>query len=154
MLTFEEILEAEETEVEEIELDEDAPNAMFDGGDVESVPQPKGKTLSPKPEKVKRSAVESQEPQFILQRRKIDNFNVICRRVLLTPSMCTVNGCSFDIAVKNGFSGWNEVPVEERKMMLVALAEHVKVVHTSSQAHIIKESELPTRWLGDKRQKL
>jgi hypothetical protein len=87
--------------------------------------------------------------QFILQSKPVDRFTTIRRRIPLTPSMCTVNGCSFDIATKNGYvDGWSSVPQDQRGLLLQALQEHVKFVHTNSQAHIVEESELPTRWLG------
>jgi hypothetical protein len=79
-------------------------------------------------------------------------FHIKRDKVLLTPAMCTVEGCSFDVAVKNGYpEGWDTVPERFKDGLLGALNEHRVEAHTVSQAWIIDEDEMPRAWLGEKR---
>jgi hypothetical protein len=80
-------------------------------------------------------------------------FHIKRDRVLLTPSMCTADGCSFDVAVRNGYpGGWDTVPERFKDGLLDALAEHRVEAHTVSRAWIIDEDEMPREWLGERRQ--
>ena len=139
-------VETEEEEIEEIELDDEEELAspvakLFVSDD---------RMVAGQVSRKKRGA--EKEPEYILQERKVDRYTTIRRRVLLTPSKCTVNGCSFDVAERNGYpGGWEEVPQDQRPQMLLALKKHIEYVHTASQAHIVGQSELPTRWLGGKK---
>jgi hypothetical protein len=65
--------------------------------------------------------------------------------------MCTINGCPFDVAEKNGFGSWDRVPRAERPFILEALEEHKEKAHNKSEDYIVEESQLPTRWLGSER---
>jgi len=77
----------------------------------------------------------------------IDKFTTKRSRVTLTPSVCKV--CALDIAQLNGFGGWDRVPEDKKTNMLLALQEHVKVIHPVKEDLIIDASELPKEWLGN-----
>jgi len=79
-------------------------------------------------------------------------FHIKRDKVLLTDSMCTAEGCSFDVATANGYpEGWDTVPERFRDGLLDALAEHRIQAHTVSQAWIIDEDQIPKSWLGERR---
>ena len=90
--------------------------------------------------------------QYITTSTQPDKFTIVRKRELLTPSRCTVMGCQFDIAKKNGYpEGWETVPHRERRLMVEALKQHVVVAHNRSEDYIIDESVLPKRWLSAER---
>lgn len=96
-------------------------------------------------ETVNKSYDEANEPEYIVRKIPIDKFNTKHIRIELTPSVCSI--CGFDIAEKR-HGRWGLVPVSERKVVIEALAEHKKVVHTLGDLHIVKKSQLPKQWLG------
>ena len=89
--------------------------------------------------------------RFIIRATVVDKFTIIRKRVQMTPSMCDVHGCNFDIAEKNHFGSWRGVPHWERKRLLEALEEHKQIAHNNSENYIITEDQMPTRWLGSER---
>lgn len=104
------------------------------------------------------SSFQSRKPQkesetkyrkrYIIRSTVVDKFTIPRKRVLLTPSMCDTHGCGFDVATKNGFIDWYEVPKRERSRILNALAEHKRIAHNNSENYIIDEKDMPVRWLG------
>lgn len=90
--------------------------------------------------------------QYILKSRIIDKYTTIRRRIKLTASMCKRPHCNFDVAVANGFSGWDDdISDRERTRLLEALAMHDKQVHSIAEDIILNEDEVPTNWLGGKK---
>jgi hypothetical protein len=91
---------------------------------------------------------KSTERKFITKETVIDKFNILRRRVELTPSVCDV--CAFDIAAKH-FGDWYKVPESEKDKIKKAVIEHKRVVHPLNQNLIVDESEIPKTWLGQAR---
>mgnify|MGYP001569283240 CR=1 FL=1 len=85
--------------------------------------------------------------RFIIRQTIIDKFNTVRRRVLLTPSMCTRLGCTFDAASK--FGGWENAPESQHAVMRVVLIQHDKVAHNSSEDLIVDEEDMPKEWIGN-----
>lgn len=95
--------------------------------------------------------VPNPQNRYIVRAVVVDKFTIPRKRVLLTPSMCDVHGCNFDIAEKNDYGNWQGVPRRERKALLEALEEHKEKAHNNSEDYIITEDQMPTRWLGAER---
>jgi hypothetical protein len=112
-------------------------------------PLPYGKQLSfqqPVREDVKAEDFKVSR-KFIMKRIVIDKFTTKAIRVPLTPSTCDT--CGFDVAEKN-FGEWDHSPLDQRSILITALQAHKKMYHSVSDQLIIDESQLPTRWLGNK----
>jgi hypothetical protein len=99
----------------------------------------------------RKATEEKYRKRYIIRATVIDKYSIYRTRVLMTPSMCDVHGCNFDIATKNGFDGYDDVPRSERKRILEALQAHKDLAHNNSENYIIEEKDMPTRWLGTER---
>lgn len=97
-----------------------------------------------------RVVVAPQIGKLILREHVIDKFTTKRTRRVITPSMCIKLGCSFDIAVANGFDSWNDVPDSKREVLLEALEKHGSVFHSVANEHIIDSDDMPTKWLRTK----
>lgn len=87
----------------------------------------------------------SSKKKFITKEIQIDKFNVLRRRVELTPSVCDI--CAFDIAAKR-FGNWNGVPEAEKDKVIEAVEKHKQVVHPINMNMIVDEEQIATQWLG------
>ena len=85
--------------------------------------------------------------KLIIRSTRIDPYCTLRKRFVLTPTMCTRNGCTFDAAAKWG--GYENAPVSERALMREVLLQHDFNAHNRSEDLVINESELPTQWLGE-----
>jgi len=86
--------------------------------------------------------------RYKMQSFFIDKFNTLRKRVLLTPSMCQRANCTFDIAVANGYAGWQDVPEDSRASMLKAFEKHDAEAHSIVEETIINEDQIPKNYLG------
>jgi hypothetical protein len=95
-------------------------------------------------------AAEAAKPpskkQFIIRETQVDKFNVIRRRVELTPAVCGV--CGFNVAERNNLGEYDKMPETVRAQVVEAIAEHKRLVHSPAEQLIVDEDELPTEWLG------
>jgi hypothetical protein len=95
-------------------------------------------------------AAEAAKPlsqrQFIVKEFQVDKFNVIRRRVELTPAVCDV--CGFDVTERNNLGDYDSMPETVRAQVVEAIAEHKRLVHSPAEKLIINEDEVPTEWLG------
>ena len=85
--------------------------------------------------------------KLIIRSTRIDPYCTLRKRFVLTPTMCTRNGCTFDAAAKWG--GYENAPESERALMREVLLQHDFNAHNRSEDLVINESELPTQWLGE-----
>lgn len=85
--------------------------------------------------------------KLIIRSTRIDPYCTLRKRFVLTPTMCTRNGCTFDAAAKWG--GYENAPESERPLMAEVLKQHDLNAHNRSEDLVINESELPTQWLGE-----
>lgn len=85
--------------------------------------------------------------RLIIRSTVIDSKNTKRERIVLTPSMCTRQGCRFDASSR--FGGWENVPDNQRSVIADVLIQHDKVAHNFSEDLIVDEANLPTQWLGD-----
>ena len=91
--------------------------------------------------------------KFILKEIHVDSKTILCRRVELTPSMCTARGCGFDAAIhfpNSPYKGWNDVPEDltlrdgrtMREAVIGILQSHMDTKHGFDESHIMTEEEL------------
>ena len=94
--------------------------------------------------------VEKPKLKFIIRTQRVDQFNLVRSRKLLTPSMCTKPGCNYDAAKMgvDGAEGWDDIDPAHRNTVLQALKHHIAEVHNESEELIVDEDKLPTQWLG------
>lgn len=92
-----------------------------------------------------------QNRKLIIRSTYIDSKNIKRERVVLTPSMCTRNGCKFDAASRYG--GWESTPHSIRPTLEEVLVAHDRTIHNRAEDLIVDEADLPTQWLGDAKEK-
>jgi hypothetical protein len=94
--------------------------------------------------------------KFILKEIHVDSKTILCRRVELTPSMCTARGCGFDAALQfpdKGYKGWNDIPEDVtlrdgrtlREAVMYVLQSHMDAKHGFEESHIMDEDEVRQR---------
>lgn len=123
---------------------------------------------TPKRTKRKVTKVKREKPKpkkepylFVMHEYRIDKFNVLRERRLLTPVTC--EHCGWDACLDNDLEPFWEIDEngdyiqqytdEEAKLMKGALAAHVKQFHDISQQKVIAADDIPTAWLGPPRKK-
>lgn len=88
----------------------------------------------------------SPKRRFIIRQTRVDAHNVVRNRVLLTPSMCTKSGCTFDAA--KDFGSWDNVPENKKDIIQEVLVRHVALVHNASEDLVVDEDQLPGQWIS------
>ena len=90
--------------------------------------------------------VDEPEALYIIKETIIDKYSVKRERVKITPAVC--DKCGFDVSARNGLGHYDDMSPVLQEQVRGAIAEHKSMVHTIAQDLIVKESELPTKWLG------
>lgn len=86
--------------------------------------------------------------RYILRETKVDRFTILRKRVLLTPSVC--DECALDIRELNNIKPeYDKLPGEVQAKLKLAIAEHKKAAHDSSQRKIITEDQMPVAFLKE-----
>jgi hypothetical protein len=88
--------------------------------------------------------------QLIINKRRIDKFNIVCTRIEFTPAVCEV--CGFDVCSANDLGDYWEMSAETQSRVKKALEAHVKEAHGHATQNLIYEDELPEKWLGKSRE--
>ena len=91
---------------------------------------------------------EEEVKRYIMREKRIDKFTVKRRRVLITPSVCDV--CAIDLReVNNIRPEYKDLPEDIKVRLKLAVADHKKQVHDTSQQRIITEDQLPVAYLKE-----
>lgn len=117
--------------------------------------------------KVTKAKKEKPKPKreplyFIMHEIRVDKFNTIRERRLLSPVTC--KECGWDAALDNDLDPFWEIDEEtgdyiqnyegeEETAMKNALKAHIKAFHDISQQKVIAEDNMPTAWLGKQKRK-
>lgn len=84
--------------------------------------------------------------RFITFSKQIDKFNIIRKRVELTPAVCDV--CGFDLGHHNNLGPFSEMDQQTQAAVKKAIQKHKDEFHNKADALIVNEDELPTQYLG------
>lgn len=88
--------------------------------------------------------------QYIITNRRVDKFNTIRKRVLLSPAIC--RECGEDLLALNSIEEpWEELPKSQQTALMSAMKDHELKTHSRAQALLVDEDEIAGAWLGDKR---
>jgi hypothetical protein len=83
------------------------------------------------------------EKLYIISKKRVDPYNVVCKRVELTPGVCEI--CGFDLLAHNGLQAWEDLSAERKTTVREAMAMHKRDMHMGSDAkQIITADELKT----------
>ncbi len=98
---------------------------------------------------------------LIVREVRPDPQTVVRKRVVLTRSMCRRKGCNYDAVVDLGtkahpetgkpvplFTEYKRVPLNRREEVKQLLEQHIAIVHSANNEHIVFESDLQTEWFG------
>jgi len=96
------------------------------------------------PKNVPESGVKCQLKENIVQ----PHFLVLREFVERTPSVCVYRDCFYDGAKAIKFKNWHKVPVNKRKIALIALERHVQLRHKFRDTDIVDKAHIPTSWLS------
>lgn len=89
---------------------------------------------------------EEDEARYITTEQRVDKFNVIRKRVLITPGVCTK--CGFDIIGFNKLVPYEDLNGADQLRVKAALKEHIEREHTSADDKIVSRKELNnSSWL-------
>lgn len=88
---------------------------------------------------------KKEERRFVVQSRVVDKFNIRRVRIEVTPAVCTI--CGWDAAAAIGIP-YADMQVELQAKCAALVEEHKKKVHDKTEARVLRESELPTEYLG------
>lgn len=90
----------------------------------------------------------TEEVEYKAKAVRVNNLLTMRSPVKITPSMCRALGCNYDSATVNGFpDGWESIPENRRHIFLKLKEKHFAKYHGNIESHIIRESQLPKRWL-------
>lgn len=99
------------------------------------------------PERVKRAIAHDGEGTptetkfFIISRRRADDFNEVCRRVLMSDAVCSI--CGWDLIALNGLAPWDELTKAKQEDLRVAMAMHKQAKHSGADCkQIITKEEM------------
>ena len=96
------------------------------------------------------AAKAEEKRKFIITTRRVDKFNIIRKRVLLSPAIC--QKCGEDLLALNKIEEpWDDLAPAHQDAIKGAMKDHVTKTHTRAQALIVNEDEIAGAWLGEKR---
>lgn len=89
---------------------------------------------------------------FIINEKKIDKFNTIRNRIVLTPAVCEI--CGLDLIDNiGGEVPYNDMTREEKDRVVQAVEKHKELMHTPHSQLIVTEDQIPTSYLGESKKK-
>lgn len=91
---------------------------------------------------------KAQKKRYIISTTPVDKFTKLRKRILLTPAVCEI--CGFDLLTRNELPAWDDLTPEEKQYAIKSIEEHKEKYHSTSNAQIVDEDELPEHWLGEK----
>lgn len=94
--------------------------------------------------------VKPERTQLIIQEKKVDKFNKICKRIEFTPAVCEI--CGFDVCEANDLGDYWEMDKERQLKVKDAVQAHHREAHSQASRTLVYADELPTKWLGKARE--
>jgi hypothetical protein len=88
--------------------------------------------------------------QLIINKTKVDKYNVICNRIEFTPACCDI--CGFDVCAANDLGDYYDMTLEMQLKVKDAVAQHKKEAHSQASQTIVYADEQPEKWLGKARE--
>jgi hypothetical protein len=88
--------------------------------------------------------------QLIINQKKVDKFNIVCKRIEFTPGVCDI--CGFDVCDVNDLGDYWEMDTEMQAKVKEAVVRHKEEAHSQASQNIVYEDEQPEKWLGKSRE--
>lgn len=93
---------------------------------------------------------KKEKTKYIITTRKVDKFNLIRKRVPVSPAIC--QKCGEDLLALNKITEpWDDLPKSQQDALLMCMKDHEAKVHSKTSALIVEEDEIAGAWLGEKR---
>jgi hypothetical protein len=89
--------------------------------------------------------------QLIINKKKVDKFNTVCKRIEYTPGVCQI--CGFDVCDANDLGDYWEMDAEMQAKVKAAVVAHHGEAHALQAQNIVFADEQPDKWLGYAREK-
>ncbi len=93
-----------------------------------------------------------EDRKYVLKVVRVDKFNTLRKRVLLTPAVCKY--CGEDLlelrGITNSYFSLSEL---EQKQIKVALEQHQHAAHSMAELQVLSAKDMPTSWSASDRSK-
>jgi predicted Zn-ribbon and HTH transcriptional regulator len=91
----------------------------------------------------------SDDDILVIQQVRVDKFNTLRKRVLLTPAVC--RNCGVDFAAKLNLDPYHELKPEVQARLRSIVQEHVEKDHSISQLQAVRRGDLKRLTLSEQK---